>query len=83
MGKSVALECARAGMKLILVDVNLPGLKATTAETGFPEDSFYIKKVDLSKDAEVEALFADIAEKFGRLDYAVNGQWYRHALLIR
>ncbi|KZO89564.1 NAD(P)-binding protein [Calocera viscosa TUFC12733] len=66
MGKAVAL----AGMQLILVDLDLPGLEATAKETGLPADDVYIKKVDISNDKEVDELFAEIERKFGRLDYA-------------
>ncbi|KZO89525.1 oxidoreductase [Calocera viscosa TUFC12733] len=72
MGKAVALFCAQAGMQLILVDLDLPGLEATAKETGLPADDVYIKQVDISNDQQVEELFAEIERKFGRLDYAVN-----------
>ncbi|KAL8279961.1 hypothetical protein RQP46_007542 [Phenoliferia psychrophenolica] len=57
---------------LVLIDLNLEGLKVTAKETGLADANLLVKQVNITSDTEVEALFADIEAKFGRLDYAVN-----------
>jgi len=72
MGRSVALLLATAGLKLAIVDMNQAGLEATAKDSGLPADHLLLKKMDICDEEQVDALYKEIEEKFGRLDYAVN-----------
>jgi len=72
MGRSVALLLATAGVKLALVDRNQAGLEATAKDSGLPAGHLLLKSIDICDEDQVDGLYKEIEERFGRLDYAVN-----------
>lgn len=75
MGRATAIAFAKAGSKLILVDINATEL-AVTEELVRKLGAKTLKTVvlDITKDEEVRKLLQSIPqmEEFGRLDYALN-----------
>jgi NAD(P)-dependent dehydrogenase (short-subunit alcohol dehydrogenase family) len=72
IGRGVAERFAAEGAKLMLVDLNEDGLKETAdlaKKAGAEAD---IQTADVSQTADVDAFFAKAAERFGRVDIAVN-----------
>ena len=73
LGAAMAKRLAAAGCKLALVDLDEAALKSMAKEcsdAGSPQVQGYIANV--AKEAEVEALFDDIAADFGSIHGLVN-----------
>src|SRR5689334_14999747 len=70
IGRALAVDLARRGAQLALVDVNAAGLEETRALLGNAVARTYI--VDVSKAAAVEALANDVQRDFGRASLLVN-----------
>lgn len=69
IGRAVALGLARAGWRLVLAGRRAEALERVAAE--LPEGAACVP-TDVSDPAAVEALFATVAEQFGRLDLLFN-----------
>lgn len=72
LGRSIALAFAREGADLILVDINEQGLADTSAEIkalGVKAETY---RVDLSVEAEIKALGADILSRHDTVDVLIN-----------
>ncbi|MBF0317099.1 MAG: 3-oxoacyl-[acyl-carrier-protein] reductase [Nitrospirae bacterium] len=92
IGKEIARVLARRGASVIISDVNLQQAEETALEieqettSGQPVEGVKTEamKFDVSNSTEVEAAFASIVERFGRLDVLVNNAGItRDALLLR
>jgi NAD(P)-dependent dehydrogenase (short-subunit alcohol dehydrogenase family) len=70
IGRALAVDLARRGAQLALVDVNAAGLEETRALLGNAVARTYM--VDVSKAAAVEALANDVQRDFGRASLLVN-----------
>jgi NAD(P)-dependent dehydrogenase (short-subunit alcohol dehydrogenase family) len=66
LGRALAIEFAAEGANVLGCDVNDEGGAETMREIGT------YRHVDVSSEAEVEALIADAVERFGKLDVMVN-----------
>lgn len=71
-GREFALACARAGMKLVLGDVDETGLAATAAQVAALGVDVASRRCDVSKPEEVEALAALADERFGGTQVVFN-----------
>ena len=73
VGKGIALELARAGCRVAVNYYREPGLAdETVAEiTGIGSDAFAVKG-DVSNASSVQRMFAEVIERFGRLNIHVN-----------
>jgi 3-oxoacyl-[acyl-carrier protein] reductase len=84
LGRAMAVEFAKKGAKLALIDLNEDKLKQTKSfceEAGGSAD-YYL--ADISKEDQVENLFSKIYSDNGRLDGLVNNAGIlRDALLIK
>src|SRR6266481_5995726 len=73
VGKSIALELARQGMHQVIHHSNSDqDAETTTAEVRALGVEVMVGKADLRQPAQIEQLFADIRQRFGRLDILVN-----------
>ncbi|MCE7796883.1 SDR family oxidoreductase [Sphingobium sufflavum] len=72
LGRAIALAFAREGADLILVDINEQGLSDTAAEIRALGVNAETYRVDLSVEAEIKALGADILSKHDSVDVLVN-----------
>jgi NAD(P)-dependent dehydrogenase (short-subunit alcohol dehydrogenase family) len=69
MGRAVAIELARRGHRLVLVDLSAPGLDETQSSLADPA---VLEVADVSDRARVFEGVAAAEERFGRLDALVN-----------
>jgi NAD(P)-dependent dehydrogenase (short-subunit alcohol dehydrogenase family) len=69
IGRAVALALGKAGYQLVLTGRRREVLDAVAAETG---GGAVVTAADLTDPASVAALFADIRQRFGRLDLLFN-----------
>lgn len=85
LGAAMATRLAAEGAKLALVDLDDEALEATAAvcsDAGSPEVRTY--KVNVAKEADVEALFDSVASDFGALHGLVNNAGItRDALTVK
>ncbi|MDB5885501.1 MAG: short-chain dehydrogenase/reductase [Polaromonas sp.] len=70
IGKAVALALLAAGYRVVLAGRRMEPLSAAIQEAG--TDSALAVATDVSRPESVDALFAAIQEKFGRLDVLFN-----------
>ncbi|RJP66659.1 MAG: SDR family oxidoreductase [Comamonadaceae bacterium] len=75
-GSGFGLECARIGaklgMNLVLVDVQQDALDKATAEITATGVKVLSRKVDVSNQAQMEALAADVEKTFGAPHFVFN-----------
>ena len=72
MGRTTAIEFARAGAKVIVADWNEAAGRATADEIVQAGGDAHYVKVDVSKEASVKAMVDKTVELYGRLDCAFN-----------
>lgn len=72
IGKAAVEAFAREGAAVVVNDVNEDRLKATAQEIRESGARCLPVPADTSKKADVEAMFAQVMEEFGRLDALVN-----------
>jgi NAD(P)-dependent dehydrogenase (short-subunit alcohol dehydrogenase family) len=70
IGKTVSLKLVADGYHVILVGRGRENLEATAAKA--PSDRTAVMPCDVSDSAAVDRLFADVKERFGRLDVVFN-----------
>ena len=71
IGREVALAFLCAGYQVVLAGRRIEPLRAVAAEFGVPERALPVS-TDVSRPESVDALFAAIRERFGRLDVLFN-----------
>ena len=71
IGKSAALALLKAGWQVGLVGRRKDMLDKTASESG-AKDHALVLAADITKDAEVEKIFSELKNKFGRLDVLFN-----------
>ncbi len=85
-GSGFGLECARIGaqrgMNLVLVDVQQDALDKATAEIEATGVQVLARKVDVSSQAQMEALAADVQQRFGAPHFVFNNAGVGSAGLI-
>lgn len=69
IGAAIARRLAREEARVVVVDINAAGAEAVAAELG---QGAFALRCDMGEPSEVEALFAAVKEKAGRLDILVN-----------
>ena len=74
IGKAIAAAFVAEGAELLLADFDAAKLAATAAELG--QEGFV---ADLSSKAEIDRLFARVAQRWGGLDVLVNNAGITHA----
>lgn len=84
IGRAVALKLAREGAEVVVTATSLERAQKTADEITALGGKALAVKVDVSNTSDVEALFARIAEVFGKLDILVNNAGItRDGLLMR
>jgi 3-oxoacyl-[acyl-carrier protein] reductase len=83
LGQEAARIFSRAGARVVLSDINEEGLAETSNLLGSPQPDVLVRRVDVSRRDEVEALADWSLEETGRLDVWLNcaGVSYLHSLL--
>lgn len=72
IGRAISLALGAAGAHVIVAARTRPGIEAVAQEIGQAGGAASAWPVDLSREAEIAALFDFVREKFGRLDALVN-----------
>ncbi|MBL0123009.1 MAG: SDR family oxidoreductase [Betaproteobacteria bacterium] len=70
MGRAIAQRLAREGAKIVAVDVKEAGVRETLDLIG--ADVGIARICNIADSAAVQALFAEVDERYGRLDVLVN-----------
>ena len=81
IGRATALELARRGAGLVLLDLNPQKLDALKAELKPYTDDVLIYSCDVSDEARVNGVIADATAHFGKIDILVNNAalWRSHS----
>ncbi len=72
IGRAIALEFARQGIRLFLVDVDACGLARVANESRAAGIEVISRRCDVSQPSEVSAAVADVLERWGGVDILVN-----------
>lgn len=72
IGRAVALQMARDGAALVLLDINAEKLTAVQKEAESAGATVLAYTCDVSDEAAVKAAIADAIAKFGKIDILVN-----------
>lgn len=75
LGHALALGLARHGADVIAPDINAEGAKTTQEEIRAMGRKSLGIYCDVSKPQEVEVLFAQVAQQFGKLDILINNAY--------
>lgn len=71
-GKAIAALCAREGARIFGCDINLAAAKETRNIVCAEGGEMEVSRCDVSLSSDVQALVADCAGTFGRIDVLVN-----------
>lgn len=74
-GAEIARQYALEGATVVVADMNGPGAKAVAVEIGSSAVAF---TCDVTKKAEIDAMVADTARRFGTIDIVVNNAGWTH-----
>ena len=72
IGASVALDLAKDGWIVAVAGRRKEQLDSFISNSGLPASSFYAVSADVTDEASVKALFAQVVERFGRVDLLFN-----------
>jgi sorbitol-6-phosphate 2-dehydrogenase len=73
LGRAISERLVKEGCKLVVADINEAGVKQAASELSALGGGKVLGiKTDVTKEAEVEALFAATVKTFGRLDVVVS-----------
>ena len=72
MGKTHALALAAQGAKVVITDIDVNECELVADEVRAQGGETMCFKLDVSNKAEVEKVFDEVIEKYGRLDILVN-----------
>jgi NAD(P)-dependent dehydrogenase (short-subunit alcohol dehydrogenase family) len=71
-GKAIALTLAEEGCDIIAADIDLDGARQTAAQVEALGRKALVVKVDVTKQAAVDAMVEQAIKKFGKIDILVN-----------
>ena len=72
IGRATALAFAQQGIKVVVSDIDTAGGEGTVEQIRSAGGEARFIRCDVTKDAEVRALFEGLIKVYGRLDYAFN-----------
>ena len=73
LGRAISERLAREGCKLAIADVNEGGCIAASKEIALQTGAKILPvKVDVSEEADVEAMFDEVVRAFGRVDIVIS-----------
>ena len=71
-GKAAAVACAREGAKVLCADINLAAAEETAAVIGSEGGQAFAMRVDVTRNADVEAMVQACLREYGRIDLLDN-----------
>jgi 3-oxoacyl-[acyl-carrier protein] reductase len=72
IGRAISLALAAEGARVVLAARSADQLRAVAAEIAAADGAAEVEPADVSREADVQRLFAGIAARHGRLDILVN-----------
>ncbi len=72
VGRHLTGRFVQQGYHVLATDINISGLKAVAKEDGWLQDSVWLRKLDITQKSQWRKLFAELLEKWGRLDVMCN-----------
>ena len=72
IGRAVTLALLAEGYRVALAGRGLPALAETARQSGASASNVLLAPTDVTKAGDVDALFAAISARFGRLDLLFN-----------
>lgn len=72
MGKAHSITLAKAGAKVALADIDLPGCELVVQEIKKARGDAFALKCDQSQKKDVDNLISETVKKFGKIDILVN-----------
>lgn len=72
IGRATCLQFPESGVKVVVVDVDLPGAEQVAAEVAARGGEAMACRVDISASAEVDQAIHQIINRFNRIDILVN-----------
>ena len=72
IGRALALECARRGARLMLADLDTPGLARVSAEVVLIGATSHMQTTDTGKESDIFALATACVEHYGATDVVIN-----------
>ena len=72
IGRAAAEALASAGARLVIADRDVPGAEAAAAELAAAGHVAHAVAADISREDQVEALFAEVLRRLGPVDVLVN-----------
>jgi 3-oxoacyl-[acyl-carrier protein] reductase len=72
IGRAIACRFAAEGARVVADDLRLESAEATLTELGPDAAASHAVAADVSDPDQVRAMFAEVAQRFGRLDVLVN-----------
>jgi NAD(P)-dependent dehydrogenase (short-subunit alcohol dehydrogenase family) len=72
LARGMGLALAAAGAHIVPISINPPGLEAVAADVRGLGRRALPLKVDITREAEVEAMVSRVMEEFGRIDILIN-----------
>jgi len=82
IGRALALECRKRGMRLALLDINQRRLDNLVAEMGCEADEALKMRFDLSNVRGLDKQIEKITEKFGNINLLINNAAVLHVAPI-
>ncbi|MBW6497743.1 MAG: SDR family oxidoreductase [Bacteroidales bacterium] len=72
IGRALALEGMRRGMKVVMAARSLDGLKETAASSGVSHENYLIVQADVSRKEDCQKIADATVAKFGGIDVLIN-----------
>ena len=72
LGRQFALDCAANGMKVALADIDAEAMEKTRKECEAKGVEARGYELNVTREAEVEAVYSQVVSDFGTLDATVN-----------
>jgi len=66
----------REGYRVVATDINVADLKAIARDKGWKADDVYIRKLDVTQKSQWQKLWADVLDKWQRIDIVLNVAGY-------
>lgn len=74
MGRAITHRIVKEGAQVVITDINLEGLQALQEELECSNSNYkgFFKKMDVTKNDEIEKVISKTIDTFGRIDILVN-----------
>src|SRR5262245_19933085 len=78
IGREIALLFARQGAHVVIADRDTAAAEAVAGEVAAQGGAATTQPLDVADEAQVQAAFAGVAQRYGRIDILVNNAGISH-----